>query len=76
MTGPKEGSTAFYKGYSAGYNRMGYDASGLSWSDSKNYDEGFDKGSDDKKWGNEQYRYVEPGKVSTPNTGVWPFPNR
>ncbi len=76
---PKKGSTAFYKGYSAGYNRMGYDDTGLSFKASNDYSEGFDKGSDDKKWGTERYRYVEPAKVQPTKLSpgdVWPFPTR
>ena len=69
---PKTGSTAFYKGYSAGYNRMGYDDSGLHYKASNDYSEGFDKGSDDKKWGNERYRYVAPAEVQP--GGAWPQP--
>jgi hypothetical protein len=36
------------------------------------YVEGFDKGEDDRRWGTERYRYVEPQKVQP--GGAWPFP--
>ncbi len=67
---PKTGSTAFYKGYSAGYNRMDYDEPTL-YKDRMDYDQGFDKGSNDQLSGNERYRYVEPKDVQK---GSWPTP--
>lgn len=68
---PKTGSTAFYKGYSAGYNRMDYDEPTL-YKDRMDYDQGFDKGSNDQLSGNERYRYVEPATIQP--GGAWPFP--
>jgi hypothetical protein len=71
VTGPKEGFTSFYKGYSAGFNGDAFNppAAGKSRSD---YIEGYDKGEDDRRWGNERYRYVEPRK--TQYSGAWPQP--
>ena len=73
---PKTGSSEFYRGYTAGYEGNEYDASGLSWSEGKNYDQGFDKGSEDSDLGeNPRYQYVSTpegwtrhsdGKVSPP----------
>lgn len=70
-TGPKLGSTEFYRGYSAGFDGLEYD-----WDDSdSNYDEGYDKGSHDavRQLG-EQYRYVEPNKPNDTWSDGWPIP--
>jgi len=73
---PKVGSSDFYRGYSDGFNEDAYRG------DSRTYNEGFDKGSNDAEWGNsEQYRYSSaPTKSEPTNTGfigggAWPFPN-
>lgn len=70
---PKLGNSAFYKGYSAGF-QSSYNATDDHYGkDRLNYREGYEKGSDDRMYnGNERYRYT-----STPiPTGAWPFPNR
>ena len=65
-SGPKEGSTNFYKGYSHGYHDRafvgGYD---------KNYEEGYNKGQADALDENERYRYVESTKLTPDHP--WPF---
>lgn len=65
-SGPKEGSTNFYKGYSHGYHDRafvgGYD---------KNYEEGYNKGQADSLDENERYRYVESTKLTPDHP--WPF---
>ncbi len=66
----KEGSSAFYKGYTDGWTASEYDASQNYNSD---YDEGFNKGAVDATKGIERYRYVEPIRSAS---GAWPFPNR
>lgn len=73
---PKTGYSNFYRGYTDGYEGNEYDATGLSWTESKNYDEGFDKGVTDKDWEDgPRYQYVSTpagwtrhadGKVSPP----------
>jgi len=61
---PKQGSSAFYKGYSAGYNNLDYKNS-FTGRDYTNYDEGYDKGATDVDCGDDpRYQYVDGG---------WPF---
>jgi hypothetical protein len=74
MPEPKKGSSAFYKGYSDGYDFKSFmpPAVGKARTD---YVEGFDKGEQDRKWGNnERYRYVEPTTVQ--QGAAWPFPTK
>lgn len=75
---PKKGSTSFYKGYTDGYEGNEYDASGLSWTESKKYDEGHDKGVTDADWEDgPRYQYVAPIVQNTTvqvDKGDWPFP--
>ncbi len=68
---PKLGSSPFYRGYTDGYEGNQYNSDHYSYKDQNNYEEGFDKGSDDRKWGTERYRYVEPVKTQS---GSWPLP--
>jgi hypothetical protein len=73
---PKSGSTEFYRGYTDGYKGNDYDTRGRSWSESKNYDEGYAKGQHDREDGYDpRYQYVSTpsgwtrhsdGKVSPP----------
>jgi hypothetical protein len=64
QTGPKEGSTNFYLGYSNGYGNFTYNGSG------KDYAEGYDKGRQDWLNGNTaRYVYVESNQ---PTVGGWP----
>jgi hypothetical protein len=71
VSGPKLGSTEFYRGYSAGFDGLEYD-----WDDSdSNYDEGYDKGSSDAvRQISERYRYVEPNKPNDTWSDGWPIP--
>lgn len=66
-TGPKTGSTDFYRGYTDGYEGNEYNVRGGTWTESKNYEEGYEKGLTDRDWDNEpRYQYVSPD--------TWPFP--
>jgi hypothetical protein len=66
--GPKLGNSAFYKGYSAGYQGSLNATDDHYGADRRDYREGFEKGSDDRG-GNERYRYT-----SAPvQAGAWPF---
>jgi hypothetical protein len=69
LSGPKKGSSDFYKGYSHGYKGNDYD-----WNGPVAYDEGFDKGSDDQAAGlNPRYEYVDPTAKPT-SRPLWPSP--
>lgn len=71
---PKKGSSAFYRGYTDGYDGNSFD---LAFKLSKDYDEGYDKGVLDADWEDgPRYQYVASSKPSTPNTGIWPFPTK
>ena len=63
-TGPKLGSSDFYKGYSDGFSDHRYDGTG------QDYAEGYDKGLNDMRKGvDERYRYT-----SAPvQAQAWPF---
>jgi hypothetical protein len=65
---PKKGSTPFYRGYTDGYTGRPYNPGEYrSMTDQKNYEEGFDKGSDRNANGEDaRYEYVPP------MTGNWP----
>ena len=62
--GPKLGNSAFYKGYSAGFQGNINSKDDYFGKDRLNYREGFEKGADDRG-GNERYRYT--------SAGAWPF---
>jgi len=66
--GPKLGNSAFYKGYSAGFQGS-YNATDDHFgAERRDYREGFEKGSDERG-GVERYRYT-----SAPvQAGAWPF---
>jgi hypothetical protein len=65
----KEGSSAFYEGYSAGWNSADFDQGRSEWD--TDYVEGFDKGQADADKGvGPRYRYVP--KVINAQT-AWPF---
>jgi hypothetical protein len=71
--GPKLGNSAFYAGYSAGF-QASYNATDDQFGkDRLNYREGYEKGTDDRLYsGNERYRYT-----STPvQSAAWPFPTK
>lgn len=66
---PKTGSTAFYRGYTDGYEGKKYDNT-YRGRDYTNYDQGFDKGAGDKDWEDgPRYQYVKPNAG-----GAWPLP--
>ena len=70
-TEPKTGSSAFYRGYTDGYEGNDYDPDYPSLREQDNYEDGFDKGQMDNDDGrSERYRYVEPGE----SQGFWPNP--
>lgn len=73
-TGPKTGSSEFYRGYTDGFEGKEFSPGNRH---NKDYDEGFGKGESDSDWGqNPRYQYVVTSQVATtPNTTVWPFPN-
>jgi hypothetical protein len=72
VTGPKQGSTEFYRGYTDGYEGKEFSPSTRSNPD---YEEGFEKGDNDSELGlSPRYQYVT--KQAAPKaSGVWPFPN-
>ena len=72
-TGPKLGNSAFYAGYSAGWQNS-YDATDNHYGkERRDYREGFEKGSDDRMYGgNERYRYTSANIQAE----AWPFPNK
>ena len=71
-TEPKTGSSAFYRGYTDGFTGKNYNPDYASFTEQRNYEEGFDKGSDDSHEGKtERYRYVDPGEAR----GFWPQPS-
>jgi len=69
VTEPKLGNSAFYAGYSAGYQNSYNATDDFYGKDRLNYREGFEKGTDDREFGEERYRYQ-----SSPLAGAWPFP--
>ena len=72
-TEPKTGSSAFYRGYTDGYEGNDYNPDYPSLREQDNYEDGFDKGQMDNDDGrSERYRYVEPGE----SQGFWPFPTK
>ena len=72
---PKLGSSAFYEGYTDGFSGADFYSGDYQGKDRWNYDEGYDKGSQDQDEGNdERYRYVSPPEKLTP-TSAWPFPS-
>ena len=68
--GPKLGNSPFYAGYSAGW-QGNYNATDDHFGkDRRDYREGFEKGTDDRKYGgNERYRYTTAKVEAT----AWPF---
>ena len=71
-TEPKTGSSAFYRGYTDGFESNAYNYDFPSIKDQDNYEQGFTKGSDDSYEGKtERYRYVDPSE----SQGFWPFPS-
>lgn len=66
----KTGSTAFYAGYTAGFNNLYNAEDDYANRDHINYGEGYAKGSRDRWRGVERYRYVKPQPFST----SWPLP--
>lgn len=66
----KEGSSPFYHGYNDGYKRNQYNPGNLNtFKDQRDYEEGFDKGQNDRDNGVERYRL----KVAT-TSNAWPLP--
>ena len=66
----KTGTSAFYKGYSAGWQGNYNATDDFFGKDRLNYREGFEKGTDDRRsGGQERYRYVS--NITT--GGAWPF---
>jgi hypothetical protein len=75
VAGPKLGSSEFYRGYTDGYDNTDFAPNSRY---NKDYDEGFEKGSDDFECEfSPRYQFVttSQGAAVTPNTGgAWPFP--
>ena len=66
----KTGTSAFYKGYSAGWQGNINATDEYYGKERLDYREGYEKGQDDREnGGNERYRYVP----SSADTGAWPF---
>ena len=73
---PKTGSTAFYRGYTDGYKGKVFNST-FYGRDRTNYDEGFVKGEDDRKWGEgPRYQYVNMTSQAPTAKGAWPLPNQ
>ena len=66
---PKLGNSAFYAGYSAGYQGNVNNVDQFFGRDRLNYREGFEKGADDREFGEERYRF----KNTVAQPGAWPF---
>jgi hypothetical protein len=77
-TEPKLGNSAFYAGYSAGFQGSYNATDDFYGKDRLNYREGFEKGTDDRLYGgNERYRYTSATVQSGAwKSGAWPFPNK
>lgn len=74
---PRKGTSAFFKGYEAGFSNTGYDNSECDpWGiEIERYDEGYDRGVFDRTRSNEKrYEYVEPTVAPVTKTwrGFWP----
>ena len=70
---PKTGSSAFYRGYTDGYEGNDFNNT-YRGRDSINYDEGFEKGRHDSDWAEDpRYEFVHM-TADAPTNGVWPFP--
>ena len=68
----KTGTSAFYKGYSAGFQGVYNAADDHYGKERLDYREGYEKGSKDRFEGNqERYRYVAPAQSYS---GAWPQP--
>jgi len=68
--GPKLGNSAFYQGYSAGYQNNYNAVDDKFGKERLDYREGFEKGTDDRLYGgNERYRYTSAPVQSN----AWPF---
>lgn len=74
---PREGDSAFKKGYSAGFNGLDYDNT-YNGKDYDNYANGYDLGDQDRQDGTpERWRYVPKAKAAAPvSSALWPFPKR
>lgn len=67
----KEGNSPFYHGYNDGYRGYAVDSNQFFYN-RKDYEEGYEKGQDDRSKGIERYRLVQ----KTTASGAWPFPNK
>jgi hypothetical protein len=65
----KEGSSPFYHGYNDGYHGYSVDATQFGYNRTA-YEEGYEKGQDDRSNGVERYRL----KTISTNFGAWPNP--
>jgi len=69
-TGPKLGNSAFYAGYSAGWQNSYNATDDYYGKERRDYREGFEKGTDDRMYsGNERYRYTSANIQAE----AWPF---
>jgi hypothetical protein len=69
----KTGTSAFYKGYTAGWQGNINAKDEYYGKERLDYREGYEKGSDDRETGGqERYRYVP----NFTDGGAWPFPNK
>ena len=73
---PKTGSTAFYRGYTDAYEGKDFNNTFVG-RDRTNYEEGFDKGCNDRKWAEgPRYQFVNMTSQAPTVKGAWPFPNK
>lgn len=75
-TEPKKGSSVFYRGYTDGYTGEEFRDLGMyDWKQEIDYEEGYDKGENDRLSGRaERYRYENKQQVNTQTWSTWPHP--
>lgn len=75
VSGPKTGTSEFYRGYTDGYEGKHYSPGARH--NTKDYDEGFDKGENDKEWEDvPRYQFVNMTSQVPSSSGSWPMPRR
>jgi hypothetical protein len=71
---PKTGSSAFYRGYTDGYEGKEFNNT-FKGRDRVNYDEGFMKGEQDAEWAEgPRYQFVNMTSQAPTTNGSWPLP--
>jgi hypothetical protein len=71
---PKTGNSAFYRGYTDGYEGRPFNNTYVG-RERTNYDEGFDKGDDDREWAEgPRYQFVNMTSQAPTSKDSWPLP--